>query len=203
MQLEKSDRLIQRARDVIETEIIGIESLPDQFTSDINRVIDLLLHRKGKVMVTGAGTSRTIAERFAHLLSCCGIPALFIHAADCLHGGAGAIQSDDVLYIISKGGQSEEINQFAQIAHQRGAKIIAHTEKPDSPLGKLADVVFKVVSPVGIDPFGMVATGSSLVNAAACDAICVILLEEGGYTKEAFGLTHPSGAVGIKLAEEE
>jgi arabinose-5-phosphate isomerase len=200
---EENDRLIQRAQDIIETEIIGIESLPDQFTPELNRVIDLLLHRKGKVLVTGAGTSRTIAERFAHLLSCCGVPALFIHSADALHGGAGAIQPEDVLYIISKGGQSDEINQFAQIAHQRGAKVIAHTEKPDSPLGKMADVVFKVVSPVGIDPFGLVATGSSLVNAAACDAICVILLEEGGYTKEAFGLTHPGGAVGIKLAEEE
>ena len=193
-------QLVERAGEILKNESRAIDSLQTQINASILPVVDLLLNRKGKVLTTGAGTSRTVAERFAHLLSCCGVPALFIHSADALHGGAGAIQPGDVVYIISKGGQSAEINQFAEIAIKRGAKVIAHTEKPESPLGKLADAVLHIVAPEGVDPFGMIATGSSLTNAAACDVICVLLLEAGGYTKEDFGQTHPSGAVGKKLA---
>ncbi len=193
-------QLVERAGEILKNESRAIDSLQTQINASILPVVELLLNRKGKVLTTGAGTSRTVAERFAHLLSCCGVPALFIHSADALHGGAGAIQPGDVVYIISKGGQSAEINQFAEIAIKRGAKVIAHTEKPASPLGKLADAVLHIVAPEGVDPFGMIATGSSLTNAAACDVICVLLLEAGGYTKEDFGQTHPGGAVGKKLA---
>jgi len=197
-----AEQLVARAGEVIKNESRGLEALQAQISPSILPVVELLLNRNGKVLTTGAGTSRTVAERFAHLLSCCGIPALFIHSADALHGGAGAIQSGDVVYIISKGGQSTEINQFAEIALKRGAKVIAHTEKPESTLGKLADAVFHVVAPEGVDPFGMIATGSSLTNSAACDVLCVLLLEASGYTKEDFGQTHPGGAVGKKLAGE-
>ncbi len=196
-------QLTIRAKEIIRNESRGLEAIESQINPSILQVLELLLNRKGKVLVTGAGTSRTVAERFAHLLSCCGIPSLFIHSADALHGGAGAIQEEDVVYIISKGGQSAEINQFAAIANERGAKIIAHTEKPDSPLGKMADVVYPIVAPEGVDPFGMIATGSSLANSAACDVLCVLLLEISGYTKENFGKTHPGGAVGKKLADHQ
>lgn len=198
-----ANQLTTRAQEIIRNESRGLDAIVSQINASILPVIEMLLNRKGKVLVTGAGTSRAVAERFAHLLSCCGIPALFIHSADALHGGAGAIQEHDVVYIISKGGQSAEINQFAEIARQRGAKIIAHTEKPDSPLGKMAHAVYHIVAPEGVDPFGMIATGSSLTNSAACDALCVLLLEASGYTKESFGKTHPGGAVGKKLADNK
>ena len=100
-----------------------------------------------------------------------------------------------------KGGHSAEINQFAEIARSRGAKLIAQTENPESPLAQMCDAVFKVKAEGDVDPYGMVATGSSLVNGAAGDVLCVLLLELRGYTQEAFGQTHPGGAVGKKLAE--
>ena len=84
---------------------------------------------------------------------------------------------------------------------KKGAKIIAHTEDPDAPLAKMSDAVYVVKAPEGVDPYGMIATGSSLVNAAACDVLCLLLLELRGYTKEQFGTTHPEGAVGRKIAE--
>jgi arabinose-5-phosphate isomerase len=139
----------------------------------------------------------------AHLLACCGRPALCIDAADALHGGSGAVTENDVVFIISKGGHSTEINRFARIAKGRGAKIIAQTENPNSPLGKMSDLVYGVKAVRNVDPYGMIATGSSLVNGAAGDAICVLLLEITGYTKEQFGATHPGGAVGKRLEEKE
>ena len=107
-----------------------------------------------------------------------------------------------MVFIISKGGHSAEINQFAELAKTRGALVIAQTENPESPLAQISDAVYKVKAIGDVDPYGMIATGSSLVNAAACDVLCVLLLERRGYTKEEFGVTHPGGAVGKKLAEE-
>ena len=188
-----------RIKEVIDKETAAVAALKTQVNSDVSKVIKLLSECNGHILTAGAGTSRAIAARFAHLLACCGSPGLFISAADAIHGGAGAVGSNDVVYIISKGGQSAEINQFARIAKERGAKIIAHTEKPDSELGKMSDAVYHIVAPVDVDPYGMIATGSSLVNGAACDILCILLLEMRGYTKEQFGHTHPGGAVGQKL----
>jgi len=191
---------VARARQVIEQESRAIAALAGQLDEGIGAIVDLLRNCEGHVLVAGAGTSHAMAQRFAHLLSCSGTPALCINAADGLHGGAGAITGRDVVFIISKGGQSAEINQFAQIARQRGARIVTQTESPDSPLAKMSDAVYCVKAMGAIDPYGMIATGSSLVNGAAGDVLCVLLLESRGYSRDEFGHTHPGGAVGKKLA---
>jgi arabinose-5-phosphate isomerase len=194
--------MLARARQVVEREARGVQALVDQMDESLADVVDALFNCPGHVLVAGAGTSHAIAQRFAHLLSCSGTPALCVNAADSLHGGAGAVTANDVVFIISKGGRSAEINQFAQIARARGARIVAQTEDPESPLARMSDVVFRVVAVGDVDPYGMIATGSSLVNAVAGDVLCVLLLEWRGYSKETFGMTHPGGAVGEKLAGE-
>ena len=195
--------MIARARVIAQREADAVSALAAQFDGRLADVVSLLLNCRGHVLVTGAGTSRAIAQRLAHLLSCSGTPSLFISASDGLHGGSGAVTPDDVVYLISKGGHSGEINQFAEIARSRGAKLIAQTENPGSPLAQMCDAVYEVKAVGEVDPYGMVATGSSLVNGAAGDVLCVLLLEERGYTKEAFGQTHPGGSVGIKLEAEQ
>jgi D-arabinose 5-phosphate isomerase GutQ len=196
-------QMLERARRVIESEAGAVSALKDQLTEELAGIIDMIINCKGHVLTAGSGTSWAIAERFAHLLACCGTPALFVNAANAIHGGAGSITEKDIVYVISKGGQSAELNSFVRIAKDRGAKIIAHTEKPDSELGKLSDAVYQVVAPEEVDPYGMIATGSSLVNAAACDVLCILLLELRGYTKQQFGQTHPGGAVGEKLRKKQ
>ncbi len=200
--IESKTDMIARAKGIVQREAEAVSALAEQFDDGLADVVSLLLNCQGHVLVTGAGTSRAIAQRLAHLLSCSGTPSLFISASDGLHGGSGAVTPEDIVYLISKGGHSAEINQFAEIARARGAKLIAQTENPGSPLAQMCDAVFKVRAVGDIDPYGMVATGSSLVNGAAGDVLCVLLLEQRGYTKEAFGQTHPSGAVGKKLEKE-
>jgi len=197
------DQMLARARAVVATEAGAVAALEGQLNADFVTVARMMLECTGHILTAGAGTSCAMAQRFAHLLACCGTPALFISAANSIHGGAGAISDKDIVYIISKGGQSAEINTFTQIAKDRGARVIAHTEKPDSPLGRLSDAVVHVTAPQSADPYGMIATGSSLVNGAACDVLCVLLLELRGYTKEQFGHTHPGGAVGAKIKAEK
>ncbi len=198
-----TEEMLARAREVIETEAGAVSALTGQLTPKFVSVAKLMLDCQGHILTAGAGTSSAMAQRFAHLLACCGTPALFISAANSIHGGAGAISDKDIVYIISKGGQSTEINTFAQIAKDRGAKLIAHTEKPDSPLGRMSDAIVHVTVPENADPYGMIATGSSLMTGAACDVLCVLLLELRGYTKEQFGHTHPGGAVGVKIEAEK
>ena len=195
--------LVARAREIVEREAQAVKALADQFDENLAGILDLMLNCQGHVLVTGAGTSHAMAQRFAHLLSCSGTPALCISAADSLHGGAGAVTANDVVFIISKGGRSAEINQFVEVARQRGAKVIAQTENRDSPLAQMSDAVFDVRIVGDVDPYGMIATGSSLANGAAGDVLCVLLLEFREYSREDFGETHPGGAVGKKLAETE
>jgi arabinose-5-phosphate isomerase len=164
--------------------------------------VDILLSTQGHVFVGGAGTSNAVAMRFAHLLCCCGVPAVFLHPSDALHGSSGAITARDTVVLISKGGRTVDVNRFARICRTRGARVIAFTENPDSELGQLADAIVRVLIPADSDPFGMVATSSSLANAAMADAICETLLVESGYSRDSFARTHPGGAVGDRIERE-
>jgi D-arabinose 5-phosphate isomerase GutQ len=192
-----------RACEVLRKEAGAVAALAEQVGEGIGPILGALKDCPGHILVTGSGTSRAVALRFAHLLACVGRPALYVSAADGIHGGSGAVTGRDIVYVVSKGGRSAEINEFVRIAKGRGATVIAQTEAPDSPLGAMADLVYCVRSPEDVDPYGMVATGSSLVNCAAGDVLCVLLLEWTGYTREEFGATHPGGAVGRRLAEED
>jgi arabinose-5-phosphate isomerase len=179
-----------------------LEQLASLLDDKVSAAVDLLLATMGHVLVAGSGTSKPVALRFAHLLSCCGLPALFIDPADGLHGGSGAVKPEDTLVLISKGGRTVEINRFAKIARQRGARVVAVTEAPESELGQLADGIIRVKVAPESDPFGMVATSSSLANAAVLDAVCETVLVETGYSLRSFAETHPGGAVGMKIEEK-
>jgi len=195
--------IISLASHVIEQESAAITTLINQLDDNFARAAQAMLTCQGHILVAGAGTSHAVGMRLAHLLSCCGTPALFIHPGDSQHGLAGAVTDKDIVFAISKGGETTEINYLARIAKQRGASLVALTEKPSSTLGLMSDIILKVVAPPEVDPFGMIATGSSLVNSAFCDALCVVLLNLRGYSKEQFGQTHPGGAVGLKLKDEQ
>lgn len=199
----RSDEILLLAASVIQKESAGVALLGDQLDQRFVDAAEMILRCKGHVLVAGSGTSHPVAARLAHLLSCCGTPALFIHPGDSQHGLSGAVTEQDTLIVISKGGETKEVNYLAQIAKKRGAKLIGITEKPESTMGKLCDVAIRAQAPEDVDPYGMIATGSSLMNAALGDALCVVLLHMRGYSKQQFGETHPGGAVGHKLADDQ
>lgn len=193
--------IIALAKEVVQQEANGVLTVLDQIDENFVQSVRLMGVCKGHILVTGSGTSHSVARRLAHLLSVCGTPSLLIDAGDSQHGLAGAVTAEDIVIALSKGGSTSEVVFLAKVAKSRGAQVIAITENPDSDLGKLADVVLKIVAPPEGDPFGMIATGSSLVNSAIGDALCVVLLKMRGYTLEQFGETHPGGAVGKKLED--
>lgn len=192
-------QILEMAANVLQTEQRGLISLVGQLQPSLAQVVEMLLNCEGHVIVSGSGTSHAVALRFAHLLSCVGTPAFFLHPGDSQHGAAGAVRAGDVWIGLSKGGETAEVCYLAGVAKKRGAHVIAITENAQSTLGQTADLVLEAKAPADVDPFGMVATGSSLFNSALCDVICVTLLHLRGYTLEQFGETHPGGAVGQKL----
>ncbi len=194
-----AEETIQLARETILKESRVVAALAEQIDQGFVDAAEKMLHCQGHVLVTGSGTSHAVAARMAHLLSCCGTPALCIDAGDSQHGLSGAVTGNDVLVAISKGGETTEINYLANLAKKRGATLIGLTEKPESTLARMSDVVLCAKAPADSDPYGMIATGSSLFNAALSDALCVTLLTLRGYTQEQFGETHPGGAVGHKV----
>jgi arabinose-5-phosphate isomerase len=196
--VEDKDILILAAS-VIEQESAAVAGLAGQLPANFPQAVRMLLDCKGHVIISGSGTSHAVALRFAHLLSCVGTPAFFLHPGDSQHGAAGAVRPEDVWIGLSKGGETSEVCFLANVAKKRGAQVIAITEKPASTLGQIADLILEIKAPADVDPFGMVATGSSLFNSAFCDAICVALLNLRGYSVAQFGETHPGGAVGKKL----
>ena len=198
----QADEILALARTVLEKESASVAALTAQLDGTFVAIAQTLLNCQGHVLVAGSGTSNPVGARLAHLLSCCGTPALFIHPGDSQHGLSGAVTDRDVLIGISKGGETTEVNYLATIAKKRGATLVAFTEKPESTLGKMSDYVLRIQAAPDVDPYGMIATGSSLTVCGMADALCVVMLTLRGYTKEAFGETHPGGAVGIVLTSE-
>lgn len=193
------EEILRLAQGVLAAEASAVSAAADQL-ENLPSIARLLAACQGHILVTGAGTSAAVARRLAHLLSCCGAPALPLDAGDGLHGGSGAITSRDILFVISKGGKSAEINRLVEIAKGRGARVIGLTETSTSPLASLCDALLIVRAPAEVDGHGgLIALGSSLVNAAVGDALCYVMLALTGYTLEEFARTHPGGAVGDKL----
>ena len=193
---------LERMRNTLRREAAILQDLAEHLNESLEAGVDMLLQTRGHVLVGGAGTSNAVARRLAHLLCCCGVPAVFLSPADSLHGSSGAVTDADTVLLISKGGRTAEVNDFARIARQRGCRLVAITEAPQSELGLLADAVLLVRIPADSDPFGMVATSSSLAVSAMSDAICETLLFEKGYTRESFARTHPGGAVGERIERD-
>ena len=154
---------------------------------------------KGKVILSGCGTSAMAAKKIAHSLCCIEIPALFLSPADAVHGGLGVLQEDDILILISKGGNTQELVNLIPACRTKKAKLIGVSENPDSKIAQAADIYMKVKAEREPCRFNMLATLSTLAVISTFDAICIALMQMTGYTREQFAVIHPGGAVGERL----
>lgn len=154
---------------------------------------------KGKVILSGCGTSAMAAKKIAHSLCCIEIPALFLSPADAVHGGLGVLQEDDILILISKGGNTQELVNLIPACRTKKAKLIGVSENPDSKIVQAADIYMKVKAEREPCRFNMLATSSTLAVISTFDAICIALMQMTGYTREQFAVIHPGGEVGERL----
>lgn len=149
----------------------------------------------GKVITSAVGNSGAIAARLAHVLSLCGTPALFLDANQALHGSVGAIAGGDVVLVLSKGGVTDEVNEFARLVLGAGATLVVVTESPEAPLAELAHHLH-VLPASTAELAGLVGMGSSLAQAAWGDALATAVAQMNGLDTAAVIGRHPRGLVG-------
>jgi KpsF/GutQ family protein len=187
-------------RRVIEAEAAAVAALPEMLDQDtVCSVVNAIASCKGRIVLSGCGTSGATAIKIAHSLRCIERPALYLAPSDAVHGGLGVLQSGDLLILISKGGNTHEMTVMLPAAKEKGVPIIAVTENAGSIIAKTASIVLLIKVECEPCPFNMLATSSTLAVIAVFDAICIVLMAETGYTREQFAVIHPGGAVGERL----
>ncbi|WP_437888448.1 SIS domain-containing protein [Phytobacter sp. V91] len=154
---------------------------------------------EGKIAVTGVGTSGIAARKIAHMLACVERPAIYLNATDAAHGDLGFLDDRDLLIMLSRGGNSDELTRLLPGLAAKGVKLISVTENPDSAIAQAANLVISTGVKREIDPLNMLATTSIVLALAIFDAVCVCLMEESGYSKETLLKVHPGGDVGLTL----
>lgn len=158
-----------------------------------------LMNCRGKVILSGCGTSAMAAKKIAHSLNCIEIPALFLTPSDAVHGGLGVLQEEDILILISKGGGTEELVRLIPACRTKKALLIGVSENPASAIAQNADIYLRVRVEQEPCRFNMLATASTLAVISMFDSICIALMQMTGYTREQFAVIHPAGAVGDRL----
>ncbi|MBL0875206.1 SIS domain-containing protein [Serratia nevei] len=166
------------------------------------RLLALLADCRGKIVVTGVGTSGIAARKIAHMLACVERPAVYLDATGAAHGDLGFLRADDLLILISRGGNSDELTRLLPTLQAKGVTLIAVTENPHSAIAQAAQLTIATGVQKEIDPLNMLATTSIVLVLAIFDAACACLMARSGYDKEALLAVHPGGGVGKSLREE-
>ncbi|MHC1778176.1 MAG: SIS domain-containing protein [Lentimicrobium sp.] len=196
MKTEEINPLAQR---IIREEAAAIGQLGKYLTSDFEKSVELILNSKGRVIVTGIGKSANIAAKIVSTFNSTGTPAIFMHAADAIHGDLGMIRPEDVIICLSKSGDTPEIKVLVPLLKIMGNKLIALVGNVDSFLARNADLVINSTVDREACPNNLAPTASTTAQLVMGDALAVVLLECRGFTREDFARYHPGGALGKRL----
>lgn len=176
--------------------ILGLTSFIDESFAEI---VELIYDSAGRLVITGIGKSAIIAQKIVATLNSTGTPALFMHAAEAIHGDLGLIQKDDVVLCISKSGNSPEIKALAPLVKTMGNRLIGMTGNLDSELAKQSDYLLNTTVSKEACPHNLAPTSSTAAQMAMGDALAMCLMETRGFTDRDFARYHPGGALGKRL----
>ena len=191
--------IIALAKETVEIESLAISKLADFIDDSFAEAVELVYNSTGRLIVTGIGKSAIIANKIVATLNSTGTPAVFMHAADAIHGDLGLILSDDIVMCISKSGNTPEIKVLIPFLKNAGNTLIAITGNQQSVLAEQANFVFNSYVEKEACPINLAPTTSTTAQLVIGDALAVCLLELRGFTKDDFAKYHPGGALGKKL----
>lgn len=166
-------------------------------------VLDQLATCSGKIAVTGVGTSGIAARKVAHMLACVEQPAIYLNPTDAAHGDLGFLRAEDLVIMISRGGNSEELTRLLPTLASKGVTLISVTENLQSQIALASKWVLKTHIQREIDPLNMLATTSIVLVLAVFDAICGCIMSRNGFDKQTLLAVHPGGNVGKSLRESK
>jgi arabinose-5-phosphate isomerase len=184
---------------VVSTTATAIHALEARIDHHFAKACHYLLACKGRIAVMGIGKSGHIARKIAATLASTGSPAFFVHPAEARHGDIGMITQDDVIVVVSKSGETEEIISLLPFIKRLDIPLITITGKMSSTLAQMANVNLDVSIEKEACPLGLAPTTSTTVALVMGDALAIAILEKRGFTENDFALSHPGGTLGRKL----
>ncbi len=191
--------ILTTAKETILIEADAIKNLAGFLNADFEKAVQTILSSKGRVIVTGIGKSANIATKIVSTLNSTGTPAIFMHAADAVHGDLGNIQKDDVVICISNSGNTPEIKVLVPYIKNYGNKIVAITGNNNSYLANHADYILSSFVEKEACPNNLAPTSSTTAQLVIGDALAVCLLEQKDFGTKDFAKFHPGGTLGKKL----
>ena len=191
--------LQQTAIKTIELESQSIVGLCRFINNDFEKAVHAIANSKGRAVISGIGKSAVIAQKIVATLNSTGSPAIFMHAADAIHGDLGIVQQEDVVIIISKSGESPEIKVLVPLIKNFKNILIGMVGNIDSYLAKQADIILNTTVEQEACPNNLAPTSSTTAQMVMGDALAVCLMELKGFTGDDFAKFHPGGNLGKRL----
>ena len=191
--------LIGTALEVIENEATSIMELKSVIDAEFAEIVETVYRSRGRLIVTGIGKSAIIASKIVATMNSTGTPAIFMHAADAIHGDLGIIQAEDIVLCISKSGNTPEIKVLVPLIHRMGNTLIGMVSNRESYLAGHCDMVLYAKMNKEACPNNLAPTTSTTVQLVLGDALAVCLLKKRGFTPEDFAKYHPGGSLGKRL----
>ncbi|MCA1921438.1 arabinose-5-phosphate isomerase KdsD [Buttiauxella noackiae] len=189
----------QAGKEVLKIEREGLDQLEQYIDTDFSAACEKMFYCQGKVVVMGMGKSGHIGKKMAATFASTGTPSFFVHPGEASHGDLGMVSTQDIVIAISNSGESNEILALIPVLKRLQVPLICITSRPESSMGKAADVHLCVKVPQEACPLGLAPTSSTTATLVMGDALAVALLKARGFTAEDFALSHPGGALGRKL----
>ena len=197
--MKKNEEIIQVAAQIIENEANAINSLKAKLDDDLVGTVTLILENKGNLVFSGIGKSALIAQKIVATMNSTGTTAVFMHAADAIHGDLGIVREGDIVVILSKSGETPEIKMLVPLIKLRGNKIVAMVGNRQSYLAAQADYVLDVTVDEEAIPGSLAPTSSTTAQLVMGDALALILMRCRGFSTDDFAKFHPGGALGKQL----
>ena len=197
--MKKLNPILQTAKETILLESSAIANLANLLDEHFEKAVNFILNSNGRVIVTGIGKSANIATKIVATFNSTGTPAIFMHAADAIHGDLGNVQENDVVICLSKSGNTPEIKVLVPLIKNYGNKIIAITGNVDSFLGKNSDFPLNTYVEKEACPNNLAPTTSTTAQLVMGDALAVCLQDLRGFSTKDFAKYHPGGALGKRL----
>jgi arabinose-5-phosphate isomerase len=191
--------ILQSAKTSIALQAQEVVRLGDYIDENFAEIITVLQQNTGRLVISGIGKSGIVAQKMVATLNSTGTPSLYMHAADAIHGDLGMMLPNDIMLIISKSGQSEEIKMLTMMVKKFGNTLIAMTGNLGSFLATESNFVINTTVNQEACPNNLAPTTSTTVQMVMGDAIAICLLESKGFTAQDFAKFHPGGALGKQL----
>ena len=195
-----SDEIIQKGKEIIRIEAEAVANLSESINDQFVKAITTISESKGRVVLTGMGKSGLIARKIVATLNSTGTAAIYLHPTDALHGDLGMVRKEDVVILISKSGNTEEIANLLPMLKRLGVKMIAMCGSESSRVAKECDIFLNISVKEEACPYDLAPTASTTATLAMGDALSVVLLQTRNFTIEDFAFLHPGGSLGKRLS---